>query len=162
MNKKKYTAEELLGGILMAVIFLSATFQVLNRFIFRLSAPWTEELCRYAFIWIALLGIANGVKRDSHLNVDLIDNFLSPKAKNILGLILDIVFLALMGYMFVISTEYLMRVASYGTKSVGLGIPMWIVYLVLPLFSILTVVRLVEKYVRKMVHKDSKEMEEKK
>ena len=162
MNKKKYTAEELLGGILMAVIFLSATFQVLNRFIFRLSAPWTEELCRYAFIWIALLGIANGVKRDSHLNVDLIDNFLSPNAKNILGLILDIVFLALMGYMFVISTEYLMRVASYGTKSVGLGIPMWIVYLVLPLFSILTVVRLVEKYVRKMVHKDSKEMEEKK
>mgnify|MGYP006072920993 CR=1 FL=1 len=162
MNKKKYTAEELLGGILMAVIFLSATFQVLNRFIFQLSAPWTEELCRYAFIWIALLGIANGVKRDSHLNVDLIDNFLSPKAKNILGSILDIVFLALMGYMFVISMEYLMRVASYGTKSVGLGIPMWIVYLVLPLFSILTVVRLVEKYVRKMVHKDSKEMEEKK
>lgn len=155
MNKKKHTVEELLGGVLMAVIFLSAIFQVFNRFIIQLSAPWTEELCRYAFIWIALLGIANGVKRGSHLNVDLLDNFLSPKVKDVLNVILDVAFLVLMGYMFAISVEYLMRVANYGTLSVGLKIPMWIVYLVLPLFSALTIVRIVEKYVRKILQKNT-------
>lgn len=148
--KKKDTFEEALGGILMAVIFICATFQVLNRFILHFSAPWTEELCRYAFIWIAFLGIANGIKRGTHLNVSLIENVLPKKAITVLDVALDAVFLLLMGYMFRISLDYLMKVARYGTLSVGLKIPMWIVYLILPLFSALTIVRLVEKYVRKL------------
>jgi C4-dicarboxylate transporter DctQ subunit len=160
MKKKRVTPEEVLGGVLMALIFVCATFQVLNRFILHFSAPWTEEVCRYAFIWIALLGIANGVKRGTHLNVNLIDGVLSPKAKLILELLLDIVCLALMAYMFKISVDYLARVASYGTKSVGLGIQMWIIYLILPLFSALTIIRLIEKYVRMFLGK-GKEKEEK-
>ena len=67
-----------------------------------------------------------------------------------LNVALDAVFLALMGYMFKISLGYLAKVARYGTLSVGLKIPMWIVYLILPLFSALTALRLVEKYVRKL------------
>ena len=116
--KKKDTFEEALGGILMAVIFICATFQVLNRFILHFSAPWTEELCRYAFIWIAFLGIANGIKRGTHLNVNLIENVLPKKAITVLDVALDAVFLLLMGYMFRISLDYLMKVARYGTLSV--------------------------------------------
>lgn len=148
--KKKNTLEETLGGILMAVIFICATFQVINRFLLHFSAPWTEELCRYAFIWIAFLGIANGVKRGTHLNVNLIEDLLPKKVITVLNVALDAVFLALMGYMFEISLDYLAKVARYGTLSVGLKIPMWIVYLILPLFSALTALRLVEKYVRKL------------
>ncbi len=148
--KKKDTLEETLGGILMAVIFICATFQVINRFLLHFSAPWTEELCRYAFIWIAFLGIANGVKRGTHLNVNLIEDLLPKKVITVLNVALDAVFLALMGYMFKISLGYLAKVARYGTLSVGLKIPMWIVYLILPLFSALTALRLVEKYVRKL------------
>ena len=44
----------------------------------------------------------------------------------------DAAFLLLMAYMLKISIDYLMRVARYGTVSVGLKIPMWIVYSVLP------------------------------
>ena len=161
MKNKKSTPEEALGGILLAVIFLSATFQVLNRFILHLSAPWTEEVCRYAFIWVALVGIANGVKRGTHLNVNLIDNVLSPKAKVVLDIILDLAFLVLMVYMLRISITYLMKVAKYGTKSVGLGVKMWVVYLILPLFSGLTIIRLIEKYVRKLLKKEPVEEESK-
>mgnify|MGYP001136188171 CR=1 FL=1 len=88
--KKKDTFEEILGGILMVVIFLCATFQVLNRFMLHFSAPWTEELCRYAFIWVAFLGVANGVKRGTHLNVDLIDSVLPKKVKAVLDVVLDL------------------------------------------------------------------------
>lgn len=157
--KKKDTFEEILGGILMAVIFLCATFQVLNRFMLHFSAPWTEELCRYAFIWVAFLGVANGVKRGTHLNVDLIDSVLPKKVKAVLDVVLDAAFLLLMAYMLKISIDYLMRVARYGTVSVGLKIPMWIVYSILPLFTTLTMVRLVEKYVRKLINRKKREGE---
>ena len=157
--KKKDTFEEILGGILMAVIFLCATFQVLNRFMLHSSAPWTEELCRYAFIWVAFLGVANGVKRGTHLNVDLIDSVLPKKVKAVLDVVLDAAFLLLMAYMLKISIDYLMRVARYGTVSVGLKIPMWIVYSILPLFTTLTMVRLVVKYVRKLINRKKGEGE---
>ena len=52
-----------------------------------------------------------------------------------------------------------MRVARYGTVSVGLKIPMWIVYSILPLFTTLTMVRLVEKYVRKLINREKGEGE---
>ena len=157
--KKKDTFEEILGGILMVVIFLCATFQVLNRFVLHFSVPWTEELCRYAFIWVAFLGVANGVKRGTHLNVDLIDSVLPKKVKAVLDVVLDAAFLLLMAYMLKISIDHLMRVARYGTVSVGLKIPMWIVYSILPLFTTLTMVRLVEKYVRKLINRKKGEGE---
>ena len=157
--KKKDTFEEILGGILMVVIFLCTTFQVLNRFVLHFSVPWTEELCRYAFIWVAFLGVANGVKRGTHLNVDLIDSVLPKKVKAVLDVVLDAAFLLLMAYMLKISIDYLMRVARYGTVSVGLKIPMWIVYSILPLFTTLTMVRLVEKYVRKLINRKKGEGE---
>lgn len=160
MKKSKSTPEEFLAGILMIVVFLSAIFQVINRFILHFSAPWTEEVCRYAFIWVAFLGVANGVKRNSHLNVDLIDGYLSPKTKKILNLILDMVFVALMAYMFKISMDYLAKVAKYGTVSVGLGIKMWIVYLILPLFSGAAIIRLIEKDIRIFFGKEKKEENE--
>ena len=82
--------------------------------------------------------------------MNLIEDLLPKKVITVLNVALDAVFLALMGYMFKISLDYLAKVARYGTLSVGLKIPMWIVYLILPLFSALTALRLVEKYVRKL------------
>ena len=160
MKNKKPTFEEILGTILITLIFLSATFQVFNRFVLHLSAPWTEELCRYSFIWLALLGIANGIYRGTHLNVDLIDSFLSPKVKNVLSILLDIVFFLVMLYMFYISIPYLQKTMKYGTKSVGLQIKMWYVYLILPLFSGMAMLRLIQKYVMKLRSKKGAEAAE--
>lgn len=153
MKKGGTTIEEVIGALLMTVLFLCAIFQVFNRFLFHFSAAWTEEVCRYAFIWIALIGIANGVKRDSHLCVDLIDGMLPPRARTVLKIFLDAAFFLLMAYMFKISLDYLRKVYQFGTKSVGLGVKMWIIYLVLPIFSGLTMFRLVEKYIRRAVDK---------
>ena len=160
MKKNTPTIEEILGTILITVIFLSAAFQVFNRFVLHLSAPWTEELCRYSFIWLALMGIANGIYRGTHLNVDLIDGFLSPGAKKVLAVILDIIFFLVMLYMFWISIPYLQKTMKYGTKSVGLQIKMWYVYLILPLFSGMAMLRLIQKYVLKLTKKDGQDAAE--
>ena len=157
MKKGGTTIEEAIGALLMTVLFLCAAFQVFNRFLFHFSAAWTEEVCRYAFIWIALLGIANGVKRDSHLRVDLIDGVLSARAKTVLDVLLDMVFFLLAAYMFKVSLDYLAKVYRFGTKSVGLGLKMWIIYLILPLFSGMTMFRLAEKYVYRLRRKRDEE-----
>jgi len=65
------------------VIFL----QVVFRYIIRYSLPWSEELSRYLFVWLALMGAAVGVKKNAHFGVDILVRRLKPKNQKILYLI---------------------------------------------------------------------------
>ncbi|MDR1828265.1 MAG: TRAP transporter small permease subunit, partial [Methylobacteriaceae bacterium] len=43
--------------------------QVLCRFVFQVAAPWTEELARYLFIWICIVGSGIAISRGAHLGI---------------------------------------------------------------------------------------------
>ena len=62
--------ERALGAVLLALLafFLAAVlYQILNRnFPVLPNAYWTEELSRFAFQWMVLLGTAVGVLRNDH------------------------------------------------------------------------------------------------
>jgi C4-dicarboxylate transporter DctQ subunit len=47
----------LLGGV---------TVQVLARFVFHYPLPWSEELCRYFFVWLSAIGASIGVRWSVH------------------------------------------------------------------------------------------------
>jgi len=58
-------------AVLMAAITAAVFFQVLTRYVFRHPFVWPEELARYLFVWVALLGAALGVERGVHFSIDL-------------------------------------------------------------------------------------------
>ena len=47
-------------------IFLLAMAQILFRYVFKISAPWTEEAARYLMIWMALLASGLAFKNGEH------------------------------------------------------------------------------------------------
>ncbi|MCL4187688.1 MAG: TRAP transporter small permease [Rhodobacteraceae bacterium] len=54
-------------GLLLAVVVAAVAWQVSVRFVLtaagiNISAPWTEELARYALIWMVFLGAGVGVR----------------------------------------------------------------------------------------------------
>ncbi len=59
------------AGLLTVTLSLSFV-QVLARYVFQVSTPWTEELARLCFVWGVFLGAAIGVKRNLHTRVDFI------------------------------------------------------------------------------------------
>ncbi len=61
---------ELACGGLMAAITAVVFLQVVSRYVFSYPFDWPEELARYLFIWVALLGAALALKRGAHFSID--------------------------------------------------------------------------------------------
>jgi TRAP-type C4-dicarboxylate transport system permease small subunit len=59
-------------AVLTLAMFLVVFSQVVFRYVLNSPSPWTEELARYLFIWISLLGAAFGVMTRSHFGFDLV------------------------------------------------------------------------------------------
>ena len=78
------------------VMFGAALLQVMARYVFLISIPWTEELARMLFAWSMLLGIAVGIRRREHVRVmALLERFPAP-ARTVLELTFPLVILVLL------------------------------------------------------------------
>lgn len=64
--------------VLTAVMTLLILTQIGVRMM-RVSAPWTVEVIQVVFMWLGLIGAAVAVKTVSHVQVDLVSHWLSPR-----------------------------------------------------------------------------------
>ncbi len=65
IDRLNEAASILMLATTLVVIFLA----VLSRYIFRNPIPWTEEVGRFAFIWLVFLGISIAERRRSHFRI---------------------------------------------------------------------------------------------
>src|SRR5699024_6663970 len=115
--------------------------QVVLRYIFSSSLPWSEEIARYAFIWLIYVGVSYGAKRQKHLSVDVITMLFNDKCKIIMNMIANVLFLI---FALVITYYGIDIVGRITRESAALGIPMEYVYLALVVGMILTSIRLIQ------------------
>ncbi len=79
---------------LMAGILIVGTIQVIMRYVFNNSLSWSEEVMRYAFIWMVYIGAATTARRRGHVRIELLDNALPGKVKAVLHYCIDILVVA--------------------------------------------------------------------
>jgi len=61
---------ELACGALMVAITGVVFLQVISRYVFNYPFDWPEEMARYLFVWVALLGAALALRRGAHFSID--------------------------------------------------------------------------------------------
>ncbi len=62
-------------GVMTVVVFL----QVLYRYVFAQPLQWSEELARYLFVWLSIMGAALALQRKGHFGLDLFYKMLSSR-----------------------------------------------------------------------------------
>ena len=72
---------EIAAGLLIGVLAALVSFQVFARYVLNDTPPWSEELCRYLFVWVSFLGACVALRRTSHLGVDSVVVRLPPGAR---------------------------------------------------------------------------------
>jgi TRAP-type C4-dicarboxylate transport system permease small subunit len=72
---------EWLCGALMVAVTAVVFLQVMSRYVFHHPFDWPEELARYLFVWVALLGAALALARGAHFGIDALVRRFSPAAR---------------------------------------------------------------------------------
>ncbi|WP_238750100.1 TRAP transporter small permease [Neolewinella maritima] len=131
----KTKVDRLLGGVLvvmLAVMTLDVLWGVFTRYVMADQASWSEELARFLLIWIGILGAAYASGQRMHLSIDLLAN--KP-----VRLIAALIILFALAVLVVGGTRLVLLTAALGQTSPALGLPMSVVYAVVPLSGLLII-----------------------
>jgi C4-dicarboxylate transporter DctQ subunit len=139
--------EHYLLAAFMAAITVVVFIQVAARQLGN-SLPWSEELTRYLLVWITMIGASEGVKRASHVGVEVFTMLLPLKLRklvNILSLAVSLAFCVLVvRYSFLIIRLQIVN----NQITPAMRIPIWFAYAALPVGSVLMSIRYIQVIIR--------------
>ncbi|HEY8102806.1 MAG TPA: TRAP transporter small permease [Burkholderiaceae bacterium] len=148
--------EEWLIAFLMGAATLIIFIAVVHRYasglpipivqdaLIQINTSWAQELCIFMFVWMAKFGAAYGVRTGIHVGVDVLINRLETKWKNhliLFGLAAGALFTGIIG---TLGASFVFQMYSTGQTSSDLEMPMWVVYLAVPLGSYLMCFRFLQ------------------
>ena len=93
------------------ICLLSVLLQVIARVV-KFSLPWTEEVCRYSFIWVTFWGMSYAIKQKNNIRFELLLKAFKGKGVNIVEIIIDIIMLFLFAVLFYLSIQFMIESAG--------------------------------------------------
>lgn len=112
--------------------------QVVWRYVLEKSLPWSEELLRYMFIWLVLIGISIGIRYKKHVAIDVLQDSLHGMSKLILQLAIGCCCLAMYGLLIKFGGDFVL--STLKMNSSALRIPMWYVNISMPIGGLLAMI----------------------
>ena len=109
--------------------------QVFGRYLLNYSISWTEETARFAQIWVVLVGAGIAMRRGLHVAVEVLAAMLPLRLRRILSIVIVCGCLWLLGVV-VYGSFALIELGWMFETSPVLQIPMWIIYLSLPIGAV--------------------------
>ena len=132
MDKKNVSLEGLfcVGLLILMTVFMFA--EVVARYLFGHSIYWAEELVRYLFIWFTFVGASHCVKMRSHVTIDMFISLFPKKAQRTLMALGHIIWICLCVFVVFWSSRYVVRLMGTMELTTALKLPLFIVYLAIP------------------------------
>ena len=148
MRKGKYHLDEMVGAVLLGGMSVLTFLNVVNRYVFKHSIAFTEEITVNLFVWITLIGIAMAFRKGANLQMtNLFDRF-SPQLQRAVLVASRIIGILIFAFIVYNSArEIYKNMTFYRTTSEALGIPTWIYSLGTPVFSLFVIRELVRNII---------------
>lgn len=134
--------------VFYTLLVITMAVEVIRREVFAYSSIWGEEVVRYAFIYLAWIGAAAAVRERAHIRIDVIFNYVPPRAKAALYIFGDLVMLVIAVLAFRWSMEVVSVSWKFGSVSHGLRVSMVWFLAAVPIGFGLMMFRLVQSIAR--------------
>ncbi|MXX56911.1 MAG: TRAP transporter small permease [Gemmatimonadetes bacterium] len=145
LNRALVALETWAAGGLLVTVSAVVLLQVLMRYLFAQPNPWSEEVSRFCFIWLSLLGASLAVEHRGHFRFEQVTKTLAPGAKRVVEVgarVAVLVFSFLL-----IGTGIALVDLTAGERSAALNLPVALVYAAAPVSGVLMVVHMVAGWV---------------
>ncbi|MCM4157926.1 TRAP transporter small permease [Gramella sp. AN32] len=137
----KKSLDKILGGFLvflMSIMVLAVLWQVFSRYVMQSPSSVTEELARFLLIWIGILGAAYTAGQQDHLAINLLEEKLNKRNRKSLRIGIDLLIIFFCIAALILGGGNLVYVNyDLGQISAALEIPLYMVYMVLPLSGLI-------------------------
>ncbi|MCY3746669.1 MAG: TRAP transporter small permease [Acidobacteria bacterium] len=140
VNRVLVAAETWAAGALVVTVCAVVLLQVLMRYLFATPNPWSEELSRFAFIWVSLLGASLAVEHRAHFGFDQVTKKLAPRARRAVERTAWAVVVAFS--LLLIGTGIALMDLTLGERSAALDLPIALVYAAAPVSGLLMAIHL--------------------
>jgi TRAP-type C4-dicarboxylate transport system permease small subunit len=128
----------------VAVLIIPVSLQIFSRFTELIpSYIWTEEMARFCFVWMIMLGAMVGIREGSHFDVDLWPE-LQPRSNALLRIVTN-VFVLVFALFFL---WYGIRFVQFGWDQTSelAELPMTYIFIAWPLAGLTWVIFLGERF----------------
>jgi len=133
-RKLTYWYGKLLAGLLsvsVAILIIPVSLQIFSRYTDLVPAYiWTEEMARFLFIWMIMIGAMLGVREGTHFEVDLWPQ-MGPRATALLNIVSGL-FVLIFAFVFVWWGIEFTRFAWNRISELA-ELPLWLIHLPWPL-----------------------------
>ncbi|AXI01220.1 TRAP transporter small permease [Sporosarcina sp. PTS2304] len=126
---------------IVALVFL----QVLSRYVFNISVGWSAELARYMLIWITWISMSYTIRKNDHIKITLFVDRLPMSVQKVVQVIVILLWSIFAFVMAIVGTQVVQTIKLMGQKTATIGLPMWVVYLIIPIGGVLMLIRLVQR-----------------
>ncbi len=128
----------------VAILIVPVMLQIFSRYVgFIPRYIWTEELARFCFIWMIMIGAMIAVREGTHFDVDVLPS-LAPKWNAISHIVTHLA-------MFIFAVVFLYfgyQFALFGADQTSelAELPMWLIFIAWPLAGAFWILFLAEKF----------------
>ena len=131
-------------AFLVVVMVAGCFWQIFTRFILNDPSQWTEELLRYALIWLTMLGVPYAYGRGQHISIGFITGTFTKKGTLKNQIFIEILVLFLSVFV-MIAGGIMVSMNAAGQVSPAMQIPMQLYYIGVPICGMLMVVYSAER-----------------
>lgn len=153
--------EEMLIAVLLPLMVVTIFVGTFGRYSGWFLLPWAEELARYLMIWVVFLGIGTGAKRNAHFVVEILQLILPKSVHKYLRIFTTLFVTFFMGVLIVCAYQLISRVYNMGQISPSMHIPMWTIYIAIPVGCFLMAVRTIQYCVKELLNTEPHHGEDK-
>lgn len=139
INDLIFNIEKEVTWVLFLAMLILLVVQVACRYALHMPLAWSEEIARYAYIYVSFLGAAIAVRERSHISINIMPALVNALDKHnehvtnivlyICDILMSIICIAFWAWMTMQLYVYTMDVKNLGTLTPALMQPIWIVYM---------------------------------
>jgi len=131
-------AEDAVLVLILSAMILLASGQIVLRNFFDIGFIWSDEALRLMVLWVAVAGAVAASRNDRHINIDVLDRFLTGRLKTLKDVLIHGFTAGISGIVAWHSFLFVRTSHEYGDVLLG-SIPAWLLQAVLPVgFGLIT------------------------